>query len=217
MVIYIGCVHCTCTHLIPHNVVGHPDVLLHHLPSYQLLILPHFFHKDNACCYLFNGVCHSTLYLFFLPKINANPNKERNTDFGIGTNTKLWRVLVNWFALRGWIWTSPAVPTIWAHFSQGVLTQFSIYVHIKLSSPRFVKLAEYVFEADGEFGEGSGGRPFSRSSSSSPSWCQCWWWRSGLWYWLNLLMTRMMMDFDMESGYVIKIYLRHLHIVEGQV
>ena len=33
----------------------------------------------------------------------------------------------------------------------------TIYVHIKLSSPRFVKLAEYVFEADGEFGEGSGG------------------------------------------------------------
>ena len=135
--------------------------------------------------YLFNGVCHSTLYLFFLRKINANPNKERNTDFDIGTNTKLWRVPVNWFALRGWIWTSPAVPTIWAHSSQGVLTQFSIYVHIKLSSPRFVKLAEYVFEADGEFGEGSGGRPFSRSSSSSTSWCQCWWWRSGLWYWLD--------------------------------
>ena len=35
---------------------------------------------------------------------------------------------------------------------------------------RFVKLAEYVFEADGEFGEGSGGRPYSRSSTS-PSGC----------------------------------------------
>ena len=32
---------------------------------------------------------------------------------------------------------------------------------------RFVKLAEYVFEAEGEFGEGTGGRPYSRSSSSS--------------------------------------------------
>ena len=85
-------------------------------------------------CYLFNRVCHSTLYLFFLPKTNANPNKERNTDFGIGTNTKLWRVPVNWFALRGWIWTSPAVPTIWAHFSQGVFTQFSIYVQLFISN-----------------------------------------------------------------------------------
>ena len=28
-----------------------------------------------------------------------------------------------------------------------------------------MKLAEYVFEADGEFGEGSGGRPYSRSST----------------------------------------------------